>query len=118
MDSDSISDFNALKAAILIASYPVTVVFTGVPGTSYACAFGETRNDAGLHDSGQGIQQHRVGALYWPVAASHVPGYGHALTITACAARPALVGTKWRIADKAEAALEPHAKFTLTKIEE
>lgn len=118
MDAASISEFNVEKAAVLIASYPVSVVFAQLLGTTYPCAFGESRNDAALHESGQGVQQHRVGALYWPVAAEHAPGYGATFTITICAARPALVGTKWRIADKAEAALEPHAKFTCTRVEE
>jgi hypothetical protein len=117
MDSESIAEFNVAKAAILVASYPVTVVFTALPGTPYACAFGESRNDGQLHDSGQGMQNNRVGALYWPVAASHDPGLYATFTITVCAARPALVGTKWKIHDIATAAHEPHSKFTCTRVE-
>jgi hypothetical protein len=116
MDADSISEFNQLKAAALIASYPVTVEFTSRKGTSYACAFGEHRNDGQLHESGQGVVNNRVGALYWPVAASHDPRLYETFRITACAQRPALVGTLWKIHDLAAAAHEVHSKLTCTQV--
>jgi hypothetical protein len=109
--SDSLAEFNAIKAADHQALYPAKVIFTRGPGTEYACSFGEVKDDGGLHPSGQIVQHHRNGVIYWPRTSGHSPDLLSTFKITACAQDPSLVGTIWQIDQRTTAAHEPVWKF-------
>lgn len=117
MDAESLSEFNTLKAEVNRDLYPATIEFTARKGTTYVCAFSETRDDGGLHSSGQVVQHHQTGALYWPVSATHTPDLMSTFKITVCAGTPALVGTVWKIMERRPAAHEPTVKFECLKQE-
>jgi hypothetical protein len=111
MDAESLAEFNALKAESNRALYAAKVEFTRKKGTEYDCSFGESKDDGGLHPSGQIVQHHRVGVLYWPRTAGHKPDLLSTFTITECTQDPDLEGTTWQIDARITAAHEPVWKF-------
>ncbi len=117
MDAEGIAEFNDLKAENNRDLYPVTIEFIAAKGTPYVCAFGESRNDGGLHGSGQIVQNHETGALYWPKALAYFPKLMAIFRITACASDAALVNTTWKLMERRSAAHEPVVKFECVKQE-
>jgi hypothetical protein len=117
MDPAAIAEFNALKAADLLQTYPITIEFTQNKGKPFGCSFGETRDDGSLNPVGQAIQHHRVGALFWPRSIGFAPDLLHTFKVLAFPADPSLVGSTWKILESARAGHEAVVKFTCLKQE-
>lgn len=110
MDASDLAEFNAAKMAVNSALWPAEVEFinaaTGIKyGAGQGVSFGETANDGSLHASGQAIENHRLGILYFPVTV--VPPFTPALLqlfkVTG--------GQTWQILDIVSAAGEFVRKF-------
>ncbi|HWA15648.1 MAG TPA: hypothetical protein VG817_04390 [Gemmatimonadales bacterium] len=95
--ADSVREFNAMKAEFHQAIAPATIAFEHTGDTEYAVAFGETDNDGQLHESGQGIQNHRIGVVEFPFTASFTPALAMTFTVISAAQQPALVGLRYQV---------------------
>jgi hypothetical protein len=77
-------------------------------------SFGEKDNDGELHETGQMIQNHRIGVLFFPVIESFTPALAQVFTVKS-GSQSALVGKAYRVSRVVSAPGEPVVKCYCTR---
>jgi hypothetical protein len=117
MNAPGLARFNARKATLIQNLFPATVTFQATGGTAYACSFGETENNGQLHETGQAVDNHRIGVLTLATAL-YAPGLLQTFTVTVSPQQPHLVGKRFQTSRIVSNPGEPVVKYYCRRMEE
>lgn len=116
--ADSVADFNATtKAPLHVAMSPATVTFAADSEEGVlACSFGETENNGQLHETGQAIDNHRIGVLTIQ-RATYAPELLQTFLVVSAPKQPHLVGFRYQVSRLVANAGEPVIKAYCRRLE-
>ncbi|HVT74581.1 MAG TPA: hypothetical protein VHD61_15715 [Lacunisphaera sp.] len=120
MNAASLLAFNRRKLALNLALWPAKVRFASDKSArEFDVSFGELQDEASLHESGQGIQHHRLAVLVFPVPTSDpafTPSAMMTFTVTQTT-QPGIQGKSYRIESPRASHGEPALKFNCSRLE-